>query len=264
MKYGCAILQKSSLRASEVSLLARWYADDFGRRFALSEHEILDHVLSTMFGYHAVCISCPIVSGDWLAASRISHRCLLHPVEGCGQDSSLVADPCAMPFGPDSVDVFVVVHMHECLDYVPPLFHEIERCLIPEGCLLLLGFNPLAEGGLWRLLGGRSGNLSSGLRLHGAAAASMDIKRAGLDVERVFFHGRKSEWWRQLACWPVALGAKGYLLVAKKRLSTFTPVRPRWRSRRLAAVGVVGAPRIGYGGIVGEGQEYMKMRGAEV
>lgn len=217
--------------------LDAWYRQPFGNRFAEAEREALAQVLPTLFGYHAVCIDvCPAV--DWLAASSIRHRCRLGLTRTAV--TTLVLAPDAWPLRSDSLDLVVLPHVLESVAAPEVVVAELERVLIAEGHAVILGFNPLFDGGLWRLPGAAAGTLPAGVRPLGVALVRDWLRRHGFVVAVPRFYGHwpwRIEHWlgrhpRLAAAWPAPLGACGYLLLAKKRVSTLTLVRPRWRSRR--------------------------------
>lgn len=239
---------KNSGRTSGFPGLDAWYAGRFGARLAVAEAAQLAGLLPLLFGWHAVCLGAP-GGRDWLAGSRIAHRVLLAPDAGSAGD--VYADPLLLPLRPDSLDLVVVPHLHECVARPDVLFAGIEQALIPDGHIVVLGFNPLLDGGFWRALRPREARLPAGVRLYGSAVVRAWLRRTGFETEAVRFHCR---WpWDgagRVRGWPEALGACGYLIVGRKRVSTLTPVRPRWRPRRrLLPVGAVGdASRAGHCG----------------
>lgn len=244
---GCRILilkEKDRLGSSGYAGLDAWYASGFGMRLALAETAQLATLLPTLFGWHAVTLGAP-AGPDWLAASRIGHRLCIAAGPGRGD---VRADPRALPLRPDSVDLVLVPHLHEFIARPEQLFDGIGTALIPDGRVIVLGFNPLLDGGLWRLLRVPEARLPAGARLYGSAVVRGWLRRAGFETDAVRFHCR---WpWDglgRLRGWPMALGACGYLIIGRKRVSTLTPVRPRWRPRRrLLPAGAVGdASRVG-------------------
>lgn len=237
--------KKNSLRIAGYAGLDAWYGSGFGQRLAGAEHAQLAALLPLLFGWHAVTLGAP-GGHDWLAASRIGHK--LRIVAAPAHAGEVWADPLALPLRPDSLDLVVVPHLHEFIARPEDLFEGIGTALIPDGHVVVLGFNPLLDGGIWRLLRVREARLPGGARLYGSAVVRGWLRRAGFETDAVRFHCR---WpWDgalRLQSWPAALGACGYLIVGRKRVSTLTPVRPRWRPRRrLVSAGAIGdASRVG-------------------
>ncbi len=224
-------------RRAGLAGLAEWYRSDFGHRFAASECALLARILPMLFGYHAACLG-RLGGADWLAASRIAHRFTVQ-VPGLGDGGDLAAEPRTLPLRSDILDLIVVPHLLEFVEDPETVLAELERVLIAEGHVVILGFNPLAEGGVWRLAGPRGSALPPRARLIGSARIAGWLARTGFATGTVDFHC----YWprlRGLRRYP-GFGACGYVVVGKKRVSTLTPVLPRWQARRrLLPAGVVG------------------------
>ena len=151
-----------------------------------------------------------------------------------------------------SLDIVVLPHVLEFSEQPHAVLREVERCLIPEGNLVLLGFNPWS---LWMLPGvllGWRGRVPWCGRFRSMTRIRDWLALLGFDVElgRTYFfrppwqHGRilgRLGFMERVGrrVWPPFGG--GYVLVAKKRVVTVTPVRPHWRPRRrnLVAPGLV-------------------------
>ncbi len=119
---------------------AEWFAGSAGDYLRLREQAMFDWMTADLFGFNAVQIGLSQV--DMLHGSRIKHRYHL--------DIALTADVCAeparLPFASQSVDLLVLPHALEFFLYPHQILREAERVLIPEGNLLISGFNPYS---LW-------------------------------------------------------------------------------------------------------------------
>lgn len=131
--------------------LRDWFAGRLGRYLVEREQELVSRIVPELFGYHALQLG-QVVPDDLLAACRIRHRCIVDTrppaVEGM---SALQACPELLPFAEDSLDL---VFIHHGLDGAPSphaLLREASRVLIPEGHLLIVGFNPWSLWGLARM-----------------------------------------------------------------------------------------------------------------
>ena len=158
--------------------LQQWYRKPLGIQFADAEATTLAHILPELFGYHILCVGYP--SGrDLLAHSPIARRYyadLVSPPVAAG--ASIWADPRQLPVSSDSIDVVVAAHTLELGRQPQQVLKELERILIAEGRLIVLGFNPLSSWGILRLLrpnyakrAGWGGHLCSVSRLRTALAA---------------------------------------------------------------------------------------------
>ena len=159
---------------------------------------------------------------------------------------------CSLPVESDSVDVVLLPHVLEFEPDPHAALREAFRILVPEGYLLISVFNPWSLMGMWRLWGARSGSPPWQGQFLGAIRIKDWLALLGFDVlssEPCFFRPplRRERLLQRLACmeafgkraFPYLAGAN--VLVAKKRISTLTPIRPAWKLRRkLAGVGLAG------------------------
>jgi len=222
--------------------LRGWYNRPVGQLLLEQEREQLDKVLPTLFGYHIVQVGC-LLGNDLLSSSRVSNKILIDPDKG-GETltPSIFGYPDAIPVASDSVDVVVLPHTLEFERDPHQILREADRVLIPEGHVVVLGFNPWSLWGLWRLLFGRSGKAPWCGDFLSLTRTKDWMALLGFDVVLVqpyFFRPplqrsgimSKLSFMEQLGLklWPRLSGA--YVLVARKRVTTMTPIRPRWRTR---------------------------------
>jgi len=216
-----------------------------------AERRELDEVLPNLFGYHLLQVGSP--ADDVLcAASLIPNRVLMESVLEPGKRRPLIlAQAQALPIQSDSVDVVMLAHTLEFEPDPHQVLREADRVLVPEGHVVILGFNPWSPWGLWHLLISRwamppwNGQFRSMRRIRDW------LSLLGFDttVSRGFFFRpplhhdgvmRRLRVMERLGrrLWPFA-GAV-YIVVAKKRVTTLTPIRPRWRpGRSLVGAGLV-------------------------
>jgi SAM-dependent methyltransferase len=192
-----------------------------------------------MFGYYLIQIGDPEPKLELLSASPAKSKIRL---DRLGDRVGLRAEPESLPLAADSVDGML---LHHALDFSTDphqLLREVERVLIPEGKLIVVGFNPWSLWGLRRLLSLRrrqapwSGNFFSPRRV------SDWLSLLGFDLEPVRYLGYRPPTQSQMLnqqlmilerlgqrFWPMAGGV--YLVVAVKRSVTMTPLRSRWKLR---------------------------------
>ncbi|MFO1293130.1 MAG: methyltransferase domain-containing protein [Rubrivivax sp.] len=157
--------------------LAAWLQTAPGRYLLDWERERLDAELSDAFGFHAVQLGLPELDG--LRANRMPHRWLavesppapgaspLQPAQA-GDEAGAPLRPAiglhcafdALPFPNASIDLVVLPHALELARDPHLALREVERVLVPEGRVVIVGFNPASlwglrqnAGRLWRGLG---------------------------------------------------------------------------------------------------------------
>lgn len=131
--------------------LARWFASDLGQDLLDAEEALLADILPELFGYHAVQLG-QVVGRNLLAASRIRHRAVVAEAPDVEGLSPLIGAVEQLPFASDSLDLVLIHHGLDTAVSPHALLREASRVLIPDGHLLVIGFNPWSLWGLWRLL----------------------------------------------------------------------------------------------------------------
>jgi SAM-dependent methyltransferase len=254
---------------SQIIGLDEWLLTPAGRYLLAWEKEQVDRTVGDLFGFHAVQLGWPCL--DTLLHNRMPHRWVLldRPAGACsaaepraeppdGDPSprptphAVVADFHALPFESQSLDLVVLPHSLELAGDPHQTLREVERVLVPEGRVLILGFNPASLWGLQQRcarVGMRLGlerpllpeagefigywRLRDWLRL-----LSFEIEGGRFGCYRPLL--RSQPWldryrWMEPAgdrWWPV-LGAV-YFLVAVKRVQGMRLIGPAWKQRQRA------------------------------
>lgn len=209
-----------------------------------------------VFGYNAVQVGLP--EFDALRANRIPFKVYLGLAQptpeqsGCWQ-AQVQATPEALPFASQSLDLLVLPHVMEYVDDPHRVLREAERVLIPEGRVVMTGFNPFSLWGLrqrlafdpWLpseaqcLLAHRLKDWCQLLSLdveHSRYGCYAPPVRSARWLQRYGFMERAGARW-----WPVA-GAI-YMVSAVKRVSGMRLIEPPWKkSPRAAHAPPVAAP----------------------
>ncbi len=238
---------ESRLRAQ----FSSWYEGPLGQLLAAREQAELDGIVPNLFGYHIVQLGC-VGSQDLLGASRIRHRVVLH-VDGAREGVGALARPDALPLATDSVDALLLPHTLELHDNPHEVLREVARVLIPEGHVVVLGFNPVSLWGAVKLLCRWRGGIPWEASFYSVTRVRDWLALLGFETRLVRFYLfrpplrravllRRLEFLERLGArwWPM-LGA-AYLLVARKRVVTLTPIKPRWRPRRSLVAGGLAEP----------------------
>jgi SAM-dependent methyltransferase len=155
----------------------------------------------------------------------------------------LVGQPEALPILSDSLDAVVLPHTLDRSAAPHQVLREVDRCLIPEGHVLILGFDPWGIWGLVRMLAGWRGRAPWSLRFVGSGRLRGWLALLGFDVllvRPVFYRPplassrllARLDGLERLGGCRYRPPAAAYVLLARKRVFGMTPVRPRWRPRR--------------------------------
>ncbi len=215
--------------------LEQWLASPQGRYVTAWELNRLDLAVSDVFGFNALQLGLP--ECDFLRANRIPLR------QKAGESGAVdvLCDLTALPFSSHSTDLVVLPHMLEFHADPHQILREVERILIPEGQVIILGFNPHSLWGLRRRFGQDRGFPWQGSYL-GLQRLKDWLKLLGFEVDRGVFGCyvpplRQEKWlqrWRFIEraggrWW--SLGGGIYLLRAIKRVHGMRLITPNWRTR---------------------------------
>jgi len=236
---------REQLRAWYEKLPGCWLADD--------EIAVLDKVLPDLFGYQLLQMGVSYAE-DCLAKSKIPNQTIMDidnpPGLALLRDSIvnrklryLRGIPEQLPIASDSVDVMLLSHTLEFSADPHEVLREVDRILVPEGHVVILGFNPWGWWMWWKLLLGwwgkppwcghflRMNRIKDWLQLLGFEVTAVHgyfyrppFSHKGIMNKLMFIERLGSRFW------PFFSGA--YCIVAKKRVTTLTAIRPRWRPRR--------------------------------
>ena len=255
---------------AEIIGLTDWLKTPPGAYLLDWERLRFDEAVSDVFGYHALQLGLPQL--DALQANRMPHKWLALPDGSarsvrppCGmalesissREADLLTDAAALPFPENCLDLVVLPHTLELGRDPHSTLREVERVLVPEGRVVISGFNPLSLWGLRRRRDrffGRLGEpgrfmpktgdligywrLRDWLRLLGfeVESAHFGCYRPALSsqqwLDRFDWMDRAGERW-----WPI-FGA-AYFLVAVKRVRGMHLLEPAWKERRASAAAPV-------------------------
>lgn len=142
-----------------------WLTSPAGRYVLGWEQARLDEVVSDLFGFHAVQLGWPLVQAlrcnrmphRWLVTDRAQAASVLQAVVPPHESTavpppalSVLADYEALPFPANSLDLVVLPHTLELAEDAHQTLREVERVLVPEGRVVITGFNPASLWGLQR------------------------------------------------------------------------------------------------------------------
>lgn len=226
--------------------LADWFKTPLGLAVLAREQAVLDDIVADIFGFHALQVGLPAL--PLLRASRIPHRMTL-AVNALGEaPTSVLALAHEMPFASQSLDLVVLPHVLEFAESPHAILREVDRVLVPEGRLVLTGFNPLSLWGLRQAADWTRDQHPWDGNFISLPRAKDWLTLLGLEVSagRLWHYGLpvQSEGWRQRFAflepagdrwWGVAGGV--YMLEAIKRVTCVRLIAPRVpaRPRRLVA-----------------------------
>ena len=230
-----------------------WLETPQGRYLLAWEQAELDRVVADIFGYYAVQLGLPQV--PLLGANRMPHRVVCAP-----EDADVRANAFELPFATASLDLVVLPHVLEFSPHPHRVLREVERVLVPEGRVVISGFNPASWWGfrqgrarLWERTGMDDG---SGLYLPDAGEFIGPwrlrdwLRLLSFEIESdrygCYRPAVRTEKWLQRMAWMDRAGARWwpvfgavYFVVAVKRVRGMRVLGPAWKPRRAKAAAPV-------------------------
>jgi SAM-dependent methyltransferase len=242
--------------------LDAWLTTPPGQMLLAWEQTQLDHAVADIFGFHALQLGAPAL--DALRANRMPHRWLVGSTASTPERSALIADVHALPFDERGLDLVVLPHTLEFSADPHRTLAEVERVLVPEGKLVILGFNPASAWGLAQRVGRMRRAVSKGHELYLPQAGefiawrrmrdwlrllSFEVEGGRFGLYRPALRSEKWlerwQWMEHLGdhWWPI-LGAV-YMVVAVKRVRGMGLAPARKRVATAPAVVAQGRVRKG-------------------
>jgi SAM-dependent methyltransferase len=231
-----------------------WQLTQYGDYIVNTEAEILAQWLPRLFGYRMVLLGTRLQPLELsLRQSPIRQRVGGdHAAVRCGLHSDILTRMSALPLKSDSIDLAVLFHALDTAEDPRRLIREVERILIPEGRVIIFGFNPYSLVGVWRLLGRSRSAQEMGSHIQvGSRQLKEWLSLLGIEFEQQQYFAFRPPLRSQSALERLAFlestgqrmwSASGavYALQAVKRVSTLTPFRPSFQlfRRRYPANGV--------------------------
>jgi SAM-dependent methyltransferase len=190
------------------------------------------------FGYHLLKIGALSAELD-SAESPIKHQLTL---SNQLENGDIIAEIDDLPLLEHSVDVCVLAHALEFSLDPHHVVREANRVLIPNGYLVISGFNPFSLVGLNKFIPYRRKQTPWNERLFSPMRVKDWLHLMGFEIQldHRFLHsslsgqvsaGMVSNYWQKIAeSYFPSLGSV-YVIVAKKRVLPLTPIKAKWQLR---------------------------------
>jgi SAM-dependent methyltransferase len=255
----------------QIISMQSWLETPPGEYLLAWERTQFDAVVADIFGYHALQLGLAPLPA--LQANRMPHRWLAVPTAGSTLDetiqqvANLVTDFAALPFFENSLDLLVLPHSLELSPDPHATLREAQRVLVPEGKLVVCGFNPMSLWGLKQARGHAYRRLSQIVRTESDANAAKQLGLGELflpEAGEFIGYGRLKDWlrllnfevesgrfgcyrpavrsdkWLQRFAWMDKAGARYwpilgavYMVVAVKRVHGMRMLSPNWKGARV-------------------------------
>lgn len=223
-----------------------WFDSALGRYLLQIEQTLYDQAVVDLFGFNAVQMGG--LQMDLLQNSRIAHRFRCADFAQTALQHDVCGDDDFLPFESMSLDLLLLPHRLEFSERPHQTLREAERVMMPEGYLLLSGFNPMSAWGAaavikrffspqedagslfpWRGRFIGLSRLKDWLALLGFEVVTVKMCCHVPPFEQDAWRKRFGFMDKFGANWLALLGGV-YFVVAKKRVPGMTPLKPHWKS----------------------------------
>jgi len=239
-------LNNQALCREKWNRVKNWFKTDLGKSVYTSEQEVVKNQLESCFGYNIVQLGA-VAEESLIQSTRIKQKFVLECSYEKFQGTSMQAHFQQLAIKNNSIDAVVLHHTLEFETEPHAILREVERILVPEGKLIVVLFNPFSLWGLWHVylrvkhlvehqkpVLPSCGNLISQRRLKDwFSLLGFDYSKSQPALFRPpvnniqilnklnFMENAGKRYWPNLA--------GSHTILATKRISTLTPIRPKWR-----------------------------------
>ena len=238
--------------------LGSWLQTPVGNYVRRWEQAHLASLTTDIFGFNAVQIGLPEL--NTLDANRMPYRWMtdIMPPDTAVKHDSLpmvvIQDFAELPFASQSLDLVVLPHILEFAAQPHQILREVERVLIPEGQVIICGFNPAS---LWGMRQSISRMTGTGFLPKEGEFISLPrikdwLKLLNMEVGRGHFGCYAppctTDKWLNRFDFMEAAGARWwpyfgavYIVQAVKRVHGMHLIGPAWEKKRAKATNAVPA-----------------------
>lgn len=235
-------LIKPALAFRQPKLPKSWHELPSGDKLLRGIEMELADWLPKFFGYHLLKVGELSTQINTLA-SPIKHQVnIVSNVEQQIIDQGVVADIDDLPFLEHSVDVCVLSHALEFSLDPHHVIREANRVLIPNGYMVITGYNPFSAVGLNKLVPYRRNQFPWNERFFSPNRIKDWLHLMGYETladQRFFIDDNGDDdskigiakYWKKFINNYFTCFGSAYVIIAKKRRHPLTPIKPKWQIR---------------------------------
>lgn len=248
------VLMKPALIKNKPLHPVSWEELPVGNHLKQSLETILATTSRRFFGYHLVKIGnlshqvemseCSIKH----TATLISDPSEADTIASQTTDSLIIGSSHKLPFLEHSVDAFLLAHELDFSKDPHQILREVDRSLIPNGHVVIVGFNPFSLAGLFRYLPFKSNRLLRDARFFSSMRINDWLQLLGFETieqhQLVFSSlliNRQNPVLTRLEALCrryLPIFSSVYVIVAKKRVVPLSLIKPKWKlSPKFSQVG---------------------------
>src|SRR5215467_11758885 len=230
-----------------------WFETPLGAYLCASEQAYFDQAVADVFGFNALQLG--LCQLDFLRANRMPfHARIAASVSGNAREAKMFADFGALPILSNSADLVLLPHVLEFSDNPHQVLREVVRILMPEGHVIVCGFNPWSLWGARQAFDRRSQELPWCGQFINLPRLKDWMALLGIElaagrmccyippvvsqrwIERLSFLEASGDRW-----WPFAGGV--YFLHGVKRVPGMRVITPQWKVSRAKSKSLATIPQ---------------------
>ena len=222
-----------------------WQELPLGDCIRRETEQVLQQQCRQFFGYHMVML------GDLSCQLDLSQCSIKHKVTQTNKLADyggLLSLSESLPYQKNSIDAFVLTHELAFARDPHQILREVNRAIIPNGHVIISGFNPFSLAGISRFLPLQRNQMLRQARFFSAGRIKDWLQLLGFEIvndkrtvyDALLFEGdtdsdsKLQRFKRQY----LEFSGSVYVITAKKRESTLTMIKPKWRrSPKFSTVG---------------------------
>jgi SAM-dependent methyltransferase len=218
-----------------------WLDSNAGQYLQAKEQLLYDQAVADLFGFNALQMG--FAQMELLRNSRIPNRFVASEFALDNAKNQLSCGDDFLPFAEMSLDLLLLPHRLEFSERPHQTLREAARVMMPDGHLVISGFNHLslwgATAGLKKLISNNVNypwngkfigltRLKDWLALLGFEVVSVEMCCHIPPFEKQSWHNRFS-FFDKISSKRCAMLGGVYFIVAKKRVVGMTPIKPHWK-----------------------------------
>lgn len=227
--------------SSNQQQLQTWLASSVGQYLQAKEQVLYDKAVVDLFGFNAVQMG--YAHMELLQNSRIPNRFVASEFAIDAAQHQLSCSDDFLPFTDMSIDLLLLPHRLEFSERPHQTLREAARVMMPDGHLVISGFNQLslwgATAGFKKIISKSSpypwdgkfiglARLKDWLALLGFEMVSVEMCCHIPPFEQRSWH-RRFSFFDKVSSRRCAMLGGVYFIVAKKRVVGMTPIKPNWK-----------------------------------
>lgn len=242
---------KPALQSSSPRYPDNWSALHLGEELKRIADEKLYEMSRKMFGYYLVKLgnlSSELVLPECPIKHKVNVSRQIASVDTSSSATNIVGDSSDLPFAERSIDAFVLAHELDFAQDPHHVLREVDRCMMPDGHIVIIGFNPVSLTGGAKWLPLKQSSYLHDARCFSANRVKDWLNLLGYQVvqEQSYIHSplffessiNLDSHWSRFASKYLRYLASVYLIVGKKREFPLSLIKPAWQLKtRFTPVG---------------------------